>query len=206
MSWFSRKQNNVQAEYQPQLPVDNILERAMPEQNYESPRPIIQQEDFVDLSDPNTDTPKDTEQPIQQDAPDFNYKIGFPIDSIYSYIEKDWEMQGQRDCIVNSDISNMKTKANAIEQGLLRRIELVTLEYTHRIRVCQSNITALEEIGSTMTVSTIKSRIETYIEHLNKIKEIETKFRNNDPSLRTMTESYERGFRNGIATKATEEM
>lgn len=194
MSLFSRKQNNIAGS-------------VAPEQKNESKRPIVKQEDFIDLSDPNTeDTPKDTEQPIQQEAPDFDYKIGFPIDSIYSYIEKDWEMQGKTDCFVNSDISNMKTKATAIEQGLLRRIELVTLEYTHRIRVCQSNITALEEIGNTMTIYTIKTRIETYLEHLNKIKEIETKFRNNDPSLRTMTESYERGFRNGIAEKATEEI
>lgn len=198
MSWFSKKSNNNQVDNQPQLQGDEMMQHG-----YGLPRPIVQQEDFVDMSDPNTNTSQYTEQSAQQQG---NYKIGFPIDGIYSYIEKDWEMQGMRDCDVNSDISNMKTKATAIEQGLLRRIELVTLEYTNRIRICKSNISALEEIGSTMTISTIKSRIDTYVEHLNKIKDIETNFKNNDQSLRTMTESYKRGFMNGIAAKATEEM
>lgn len=164
-------------------------------------RPEVKESDFIDLSDPNEEPQSDSSEKTtaENDVVVISYGTGFPIDAVYAYIEKDWEATGRKDALENSDANCMEGKMEIIRQGLMRRFDLVKLKYNAMIRDYQSRLDNLKTFGLLGSMSQLTAQIDTCIEHLEKVKEMEQKLKDGDPSLTSMVDSYKRGFTMGVA-------
>lgn len=152
--------------------------------------PEIKKEDSVD----NSESTKDTVI--------IHYGTQMPIDSIYAYIERDYEEQGYNDALCNADASYKESKKVIIKNGLKRLFEQVGLRYKSDLRDIQVSITTYEQQGMVDTAASLKARSETYLEHLTKIVEMETALDKEEKQMLSMIDSYERGFLRGLAAKA----
>lgn len=201
MSLFSRNKG-----IEPAMP-QALQQNQQPEElNYDGttrPRPEVREEDFIDTSDPNTDIQQDTQPslPVEKRTV-IEYTMGMPIDGVYIYMEKNWEDEGRQDAVKNPDMSFMETKVEIIKQGLERRFELTRLKYNKMIREYKVKVDKLNQFGLSGTMSELEAHIETCMEHLNKLNELEDKFHRDDPALYTMINSYRRGFSLGVAQSA----
>lgn len=162
------------------------------EVDYSTPRPNIRENDFIDNTDPN-DNPNANIVTI-------NYGTNMPIDSIFAYIEKDWEEQGRQDALKNPDANYMQTKVDMIRETLKRRFEQVRLRYKKDLRNYQAQLLNLQQLGLENSKLQIEAYIETCQEHLVKIDDMQKKLESGDSSMTTMMDSYKRGFSMGVAT------
>lgn len=168
-------------------------------------RPEVREEDFIDTSDPNyqPSVPTAEQSAIPADRRTVvEYTMGMPIDGVYIYMERDWEEQGKEDAASNPDMSYMESKVEIIKQGLQRRFELTRLKYNKMIREYSAKVDSLNQFGLAGTLNELEAHIETCKEHLQKLDELEEKFHKDDPALRSMTNSYRRGFAFGVARAA----
>ena len=155
----------------------------------------IKESDFVDMDDPNGETTA---------IKTIDYGTGYPIDAIYSYIEKDWEEQGRNDASMNSELSYMNTKVELIRQGLNRRFDLVLLKYNDNIRQIETKKKTLNSLGLLSSLESCDAVINTCNEHIKKINEMQEAFNDKNASLMSMIESYKRGFAMGVANNTTQ--
>lgn len=164
-------------------------------------RPEIKESDFIDLSDPNEEVQPDLPEKHsdENDVVVISYGTGFPIDAVYAYIEKDWEAIGRQDAMENTDANCMEGKMEIIRQGLIRRFDLIKLKYNAMIRDQQSRLDNLKTFGLLGSMTQLMAQIDTCKEHLEKIKDLEQKLKEGDPSLTSMIDSYKRGFTMGVA-------
>lgn len=133
-----------------------------------------------------------------------NFGTNMAIDTIYAYIERDWEEIGRTDAGRDPDATYMNSKLEIIKQGLKRRFELVRLRYNKDMRYYEAQMDNLKALGLTTGMKQMEAHIDTCREHLTKIEELEDKFRRNDPSIATMEESYRRGFVMGVNMRINE--
>lgn len=154
-------------------------------------RPAVNEDDFIDNTDPNNvdRTPIVT----------INFGTQMPIDSIFAYIEKDWEEIGRQDAIKNPDADYLNSKVTIIRETLKHRFDMVRLRYNKDIRNYEAQMDNLKTLGVTTGMVQLEAHIVTCKEHLSKIDELEMKLKNNDPSMCTMVDSYRRGFIMGVA-------
>lgn len=164
-------------------------------------RPEVKESDFIDLSDPNEEVQPDLPEKHsdENDVVVISYGTGFPIDAVYAYIEKDWEAIGRQDAMENTDANCMEGKMEIIRQGLIRRFDLIKLKYNAMIRDQQSRLDNLKTFGLLGSMTQLMAQIDTCKEHLEKIKDLEQKLKEGDPSLTSMIDSYKRGFTMGVA-------
>ena len=95
-----------------------------------------------------------------------------------------------------------EAKKEIIRNELKRLFEQVTLRYRNDIRVLGTQIGIVTAQGLSDTAARLKSRLETYDEHLEVIKKMEVDLDNNEPRMLSMIDCYERGFRRGLAAKS----
>lgn len=187
MGLFSFFNKGAQAEQQPTIPVE-------PEVNKEvtSNLPEIKREDFVDDSEPESDSNFVT----------IKYGTGMPIDAIYAYIKDDYEQMGYDDAMCNADIQYKESKKEIIINKLKVLFEQVRLRYKGDIRDIDVLIDTVEAQGVTTTARTLKARKETFNEHLRKIDEMEEALDKGEKKMLNMVASYERGFLKGVSAKS----
>lgn len=176
---------------------DNI---PMPVQETHLPiveRPEVKESDFIDTTDPN-------EENVSPQTTVINYGTDYPIDVIYIYIQKDWETEGYNDALENSDIQHMNSKVSLILNGLRQRIDLTKLNYDKKIRNLQTQRTFAQTFGLVASIDEIDTETEILKSHLEKIKEIEDELAEPKTHLKSMLESYQRGFANGVAKRISE--
>lgn len=187
----NREENQSAINEQQIANADNVLQSARPE---------IREEDFIDTTDPNGVLLNINQNGLST-IRSVDYSTGLPIDGVFWYMEKDWEEDGMRDAIGNPDINYMNMKIEIIKQGLVRRFEMTRLRYNKLIRDCEAQMESLNTFGLTATLSSITSQIDTYKEHIQKLNDLESRFQKGAAELLTMTESYKRGFANGVAQR-----
>lgn len=172
-------------------PVSNPI-NPVEEVDYTNPRPSIRENDFIDNTDPN-DNP-------HANIVTINYGTNMAIDSIFAYIEKDWEEQGRQDALKNPDANYMQTKVDMIRETLKRRFEQVRLRYKKDIRNYEAQLQNLQQLGLANSKLQIEAYLTTCKEHLEKIDDMQRKLEAGDSSMTTMMDSYKRGFSMGVAT------
>lgn len=198
MGLFNRNKVEVAAPAVEQpTPTQEIPVVEQPARQY----PEVREEDFIDTSDPNN-VPKSSVGSTASSTYSVEYTLGMPIDGVYIYMERDWEAEGVKNATENPDSHYMESKIEIIKQGLQRRFELTRLKYNKMIREFSSEVDNLNQFGLTGTMSQLNAQIETCKEHLDKLQELEEKFKREDPALTSMIESYKRGFSFGVARRA----
>lgn len=163
----------------------------LPVANEEVARPEIKREDFVDDSEPTKESNIVT----------ITFGTGLPIDAIYTFIGRDYEQEGYDDAMINLDNSYKESKKEIILNELKIRIEQVKLAYNNKLREIEVSISNIEQQGLINTSAQLKAKRQTYLEHIDKIKEIESSINLGDKKFLTMIDSYERGFLKGVAAK-----
>lgn len=153
--------------------------------------PEIRQEDFVDNSDP-----------IPQVDQLNNYGTRMPIDAIYAFISRDHEEQGYDDAMCNADSSYKESKKSMIKNELKRLFEQVGLRYKSDLRDIDVQIEFLNQQGLINTSASLKARKETYIEHMEILKNMKSSLDRDEEQLLSMVRSYERGFLKGLVAKS----
>ena len=156
----------------------------------ETAKPEIPSDKFVDNSDPNAKVRTVT------------YGTQHSIDVIYAFINDDYEDQGYEDAMCNSDNSYKDSKKEIIHNQLKQLFEQVDLRYRNDIRVLKVQIESIENQGLIDKARELGARLETYLEHIDKLEEMEKGLDANDPKMTSMILSYERGFLKGLIAKS----
>ena len=129
---------------------------------------------------------------------------GMPIDVIYNFIQKDFEEQGYKDALVNSDLKYRESRENIIKNELKLLFNRILLRYQSDIRDIDVKIKMAEEAYAISSASMLSARKVTFEEHIKEIHRMERLLEENDPEMTTMIESYRRGFLKGIVIQTVE--
>lgn len=130
-----------------------------------------------------------------------NYGTGMPIDVIYNFISKDYESIGYEDAMCNDDPSYKTSKISIIKNDLIRLFEQVSLRYKQDMRFLDVQIELMEQEGLVNKAISLKSKKETFVEHLKKINDMHESLEKNEDYMTCMIKSYERGYRKALAAK-----
>lgn len=123
----------------------------------------------------------------------YNLSTGMPIDSVYAFLNTNWESEGQTDAFNNSDVVHMEEKIKHITHRLHRYISMAELKYDDMIHRATSDIETLSRYGMTMSVSEQESLIKRYKEHKDKLVDIKA-----GNSEEVLINTYRCGFMIGI--------
>ena len=144
------------------------------------------------------ETPKNN----QGDTPKtitITWGTGMPIDVIFNFIHKNFEEEGFQDALVNCDITYRDAKEKIIRNDLEMLFKRIVLKYKSDIRMVNVRIENAKKALALAAASDMEALRATYEEHLTEIQEMQSQLEANDPKMKTMIESYRRGFLKGIA-------
>lgn len=130
-----------------------------------------------------------------------NYGTGMPIDVVYNFISKDFETIGYEDAMCNDDPSYKTSKISIIKNDLIRLFEQVSLRYKQDMRFLDVQIELMEQEGLVNKAISLKSKKETFVEHLKKINDMREALEKDEDYMTCMIKSYERGYRKALAAK-----
>jgi hypothetical protein len=163
--------------------------------------------EFNDVQDENTtnefhlESPKDDEN--KNNIITIVWGTGMPIDVIFNFIHKDFEVYGFQDALVNTDITYRDAKERIIRNDLEMLFRRIILRYKNDIREIDIAIDNARKAYALGAADKLQARRDTYEEHLAEINKMQHLLDANDPKMTTMIESYRRGFMKGIASKVT---
>jgi len=121
------------------------------------------------------------------------------INLLYQYLEKNYEMKGYDDALINPDNTHLEQNIAALRNDLERTIRKVKTFYEDFIRETNFHISSRSRSGMIDTVEELKVKKETAENHIKQVIEIEQEANNNKGAGEGIIISYTRGFRNGLA-------
>ncbi len=122
-----------------------------------------------------------------------------PIDQIYAYLRDDYEKKGYDDAICNPDHAYKDINKTLIHSNLEILFKQVVMRYEDDLRDVEYHIQSRTEAGLLDLVEQLKTRKETYEQHILQLKDMDADLKNKAPYLAGMLFSYERGFLRGLA-------
>lgn len=156
---------------------------------------VIERDVFVDDSEPSKDV---------RNIVTIQYGTGFPIDAIYAFVRKDLEDEGYNDALCCPDNSYKDRRIKIIKNELKTIFDQVNLKYIDLIKQLDAQIAFSNQQGLSGRANTLEVQKSLMEEHINRLKDLENKFENNDSTMVGMLDSYEMGFSRGIAIKLTD--
>lgn len=132
------------------------------------------------------------------------YGTGMPIDVIYAFIGHDYEQDGFRDALVNSNAEYCKAKEAMILNKLRQLFHRILLRYQGEIRGLKVQIENAKALFDLTNASMLEARKETYEEHIAEINGMIERVNAGDPEMMIMVESYRRGFVRGCASQTAD--
>lgn len=127
------------------------------------------------------------------------YATSMPIDLIYAYLKEDYETRGYEDALCNPDNTYKEINKSLIRSNLEILFKQVSLRYVDDLRDIEFHIQSRTEAGLLDVVEQLKSRKDTYEQHLTQLKGMDADLQHNVPYMVGMMVSYERGFLRGLA-------
>jgi hypothetical protein len=121
------------------------------------------------------------------------------INLLFQYLDKNYEMKGYDDALINPDNTHLDQNIAALRNDLERTIRKVKTFYQDFIREIDFHISSRTRSGMIDTVEELKVKKETAENHMRQVLEIEEEAKNNKGAGEGMIISYTRGFRNGLA-------
>ncbi|GAA4511693.1 hypothetical protein GCM10023173_04740 [Sphingobacterium thermophilum] len=150
--------------------------------------PEIKKEVFIEDRDPSTTT--------------FQIEFGtkLPIDLIYAFLKEDYEQKGYNDAIISPDKSYKEKNLSIIKSNIEIKFKQVTLKYEDMLRNVDFHIKSRSEAGLTDLVELLKSKKQTYENHLEEINKMKSDLERKEPYIMGIFDSYEVGFSRGLAS------
>lgn len=128
----------------------------------------------------------------------------YPIDVIYSFINKDFEEKGYNDAMCNLDASYLQTGKDQIRNELISMFNQIKLKYKGQIAQLNTQIALNKSLLLLDMADKMQCIVDTFAMHMEEIDTMELRLNNNDPDMLNMVFSYERGFKRGAAAKSAD--
>lgn len=163
---------------------DNQLESVKSEEQE------IPKDKFIDESDPT------------EISNTYNIEFGskLPIDIIYGFLKEDYETKAYNDALTNPDKSYKEKNISIIKSNLEIKFKQVILKYEDMIRDIDFHINTRSDAGLTDLVELLKSRKQTYLQHLNELNQMKSDLDTKESYMMGVFQSYEVGFTRGLAS------
>lgn len=121
------------------------------------------------------------------------------IDSIYSFLQSDFEIKGYNDALTSPEDSNKKDNVRLIQLDLEILIQKVDTYYKDSLREIDFHVNSRTRAGLIELVEELKTRKEMVLEHMIKVDEIKKEIQTNSGMTQRIVLSYERGFMRGLS-------
>lgn len=157
--------------------------------HYPNPAPTLPEVDervFVE-----TDAPKE-QAPAQM-------QVDHHIGVLYAFMDKNHEVKGYDDALVNPDVSNLNQNLEALKSELIRTLNKVKTFYEDFIQETEFHITSRSRSGMVDMVEELEMKKKIAQGHIDKVKAIEADTAHDEGDCKGILISYTQGFKNGLA-------
>lgn len=124
---------------------------------------------------------------------------GAGIESIYSFLQFDYESRGYNDALTNPDDSYRNDNVNLLRQDLFILIDKSLTYYEGMLKEVDFHINSRTRAGLIDLVEELKTRRELVNDHLQKIKVMKEEALQGNGVVQRITLSYQRGFMRGLS-------
>ena len=131
-----------------------------------------------------------------------SYATGWPIDVIYGYLHKNYEEQGFKDAMTNSDLAFRDLNIDIIRNKILMVFREINLNYDVTKNDIEIRMETCRTAGLLNTVSDLEKTMSIVNAHKEELRQLEEDFRNDANEASIPLKSYECGFLRGVATIA----
>jgi hypothetical protein len=154
--------------------------------------PEINEDVFIDNSEPTTGQENSTY------SVEFGSKL--PIDIIYGFLKENYETKAYHDALTSPDRSYKEANIAIIRSNLEVKFKQVMLKYEDMLRDIDFHIQSRGQSGLTDIVELLKSKKETYLKHVEEIKQMKQDLDKEELYMIGVFKSYEVGFTRGLAS------
>lgn len=120
------------------------------------------------------------------------------LDSIYAFLQNDYESRGYNDALTNPDESYKKDNISLIQHDLMILIDRTLTHYETMLKETDFHISSRSRAGLIDLVEELKIRKEVTSNHLEKVKQIKDEALNGGSASQRIVLSYQRGFMRGL--------
>ncbi|HLN54761.1 MAG TPA: hypothetical protein VK207_02145 [Bacteroidales bacterium] len=120
------------------------------------------------------------------------------IDSIYAFLQYDYESRGYSDALTNPDESYRSDNIRLIQHDLMILIDRTATYYETLLRETDFHISSRSRAGLIDLVEELKIRKEVTSDHLVKVKQIKEEALKGEGATQRIVLSYQRGFMRGL--------
>jgi len=124
---------------------------------------------------------------------------GAGIDSIYAFLQFDYEARGYNDALTSPDDSYRNDNINLLKQDLFILIDKSLTYYEGMLKEVDFHIGSRSRAGLIDLVEELKTRRDMVSDHLIKIRSLKEEAVGNAGAVQRITLSYQRGFMRGLS-------
>ncbi len=121
------------------------------------------------------------------------------IDSIYAFLQFDYETRGYNDALTSPDDSYRNDNINLLKQDLFILIDKSLTYYEGLLKEVDFHIGSRTRAGLIDLVEELKIRRDMVTDHLEKIRNMKTEAHSGNGIVQRITLSYQRGFMRGLS-------
>lgn len=125
-------------------------------------------------------------------------RIGYPIDVIYSFINRDYFRIGYHDALVNGSKEYADTRQSIIRNDLKTLFLQVNHTYNEKIGNIEERIEEAESNMLHSVANRLRRTLAIYNEHVATIRQMEEWLDSDDPRMTKMLASYQMGHTKGF--------
>ena len=140
---------------------------------------------------------------VESKAPAGKTEEQAPVDHhigmLYTFMDRNHEVKGYDDALLNPDASNLNQNLDALKSELIRTLRRVKTFYEDFIQETDFHISSRSRSGMVDMVDELEMKKKIAQGHIDKVKVIEADTANNEGDCKGILISYTRGFQNGLA-------
>lgn len=141
----------------------------------------------------------DDSEPSSSHTTTKSVNAGSDIDTIYQFLQSDFETRGYNDALTNPDTKYMEDNLSLIRHDLIIQIERSRTHYEDLLKEVEFHIGSRTRAGLVDLVEQLKSRRELITDRIGQINRIKEDALIGNGSTQRLTLSYQRGFMRGLA-------
>lgn len=158
----------------------------------------------VESTKENTETSAVPEMPSVQHTDykpgvvTINLHTGRPIDAIYLYIKQDNEQLGYNDAIRFHNLQAMTEGVTRIKNKLKTLFDQVNMKYQDKATKLRRDVKTYTDMFYLESAAESQEQLDRVLYHIQEIERLRKDLESNAENVRTMIETYEKGFKHGM--------
>lgn len=155
--------------------------------NHGQPQPEVEERLFIESA------PSREPAGVQPQAIENNINV------LYAFMDRNHEVKGYDDALLNPDASHLSQNLEALKNELIRTLNKVKTYYEDFIQETDFHIQSRSRSGMVDMVEELEMKKKIAQGHIEKVKIIETDTMQEEGDCKGILISYTRGFKNGLA-------